>query len=587
METPTIQDNINKLLKKNIDNFLIELDNSSISKEQVSTNWGSLDNVYQHYQNSQIFNRRLQFNPFVIVYCMSLSDVYETFNAAKNNKLPFRVRAGGHDHEGECTGTNVVLIDVSKMNKVQVIDTIAHIQPGIRFKDLTSQLADKDVMIPHGTCATVGIAGFTMGGGWGPWTRKYGMCCERLVGATIILGDGTIQKIEQEGSIHRTYELNKEGEIIRLISESSGRHDLLWALRGGGGMSYGIVTEFQIATFELPKVLHRFNIVWNPYSITNPDEIVGNVPALYVLEKWEELIQPNNSPQLIGTNLKMSARSWDQNTPVPYKTLNLNCQFNGYWEGNEDSLRAFVNENFKGILTVSEEMLCIEPATGADFKHKSNYGENLMSSWDRESFNEIRAALLDNHLLTGTPLQPDLDLPAPHKITSRLVDQVGLGKKGHQKLIESLCSPLLNEHNRKNTITSYITLGAITGYFYKNNPETESAFPYNDKQYTIQYQCWWEALDANMDPEMKKYIEEKIKNFQDNTLYDYTNRALDWIEVCRDFDIPNTSGAFISFKDSSIPTKTYFAQNYEELIRVKEKYSKDPFNHFRTRKTII
>ena len=164
MINPSIQDDINKLLKDNIDNFLKELNNSSISKEQISTNWGSLDNVYQHYQNSQIFNRRLQFNPFVIVYCKSLSDVYDTFNAAKNNKLPFRVRAGGHDHEGECTGTNVVLIDVSKMNKVEVIDTIAYIQPGIRFKDLTSQLADKDVMIPHGTCATVGIAGFTMGG---------------------------------------------------------------------------------------------------------------------------------------------------------------------------------------------------------------------------------------------------------------------------------------------------------------------------------------------------------------------------------------------------------------------------------------
>ncbi|CAM1372860.1 FAD-dependent oxidoreductase [Tenacibaculum xiamenense] len=575
-----IQEEVNKLLKENIDNFLKEIQKSLPVNVTVSTNWGSLDNVYEHFKNSRIFNRRLQFNPFVIVYCESPEDVQNTFKAAKNNKLPFKVRAGGHDHEGECTGTNVVLIDVSKMNypehdneKVFVKnvdgDKIAYIRPGIRFKDLTSRLADQDVMIPHGTCATVGIAGFTMGGGWGPWTRKYGMCCERLVGATILLGNG---------------------EFLELDEKNSEVPDLLWALRGGGGMSYGIVTELRIKTFELPKVLHRFNIVWNPYSSINPDEVVGDVPALAVLEKWEELIQPINSPQLIGTNLKMSARSWNENTPVPYKTINLNCQFNGYWEGNEDSLRKYIQSNFTGVLAVSEDMLTIEPATGADFKNKSNYGENLMSSWDRESFNEIRTALLGHDLLMGTPLQPDLDLPAPHKITSRLVDHDGLnahGKNGHQKLIESLCSFLLNEHNRKNTITSYITLGAITGDFYKNHPETNSAFPYNDKQYTIQYQCWWEALDANMDPAMKKYIEEKIKNFQDNTLYDYTNRALDWIEVCRDFDIPNTSGAFISFKDSSIPTKTYFADSYDKLIKIKENYSEDPFNHFRTRKTII
>ncbi|SEB36546.1 Berberine and berberine like [Tenacibaculum sp. MAR_2009_124] len=572
-----IQKEVNKLLKENINNFLKEIQKTLPATVTVSTNWGSLDNVYEHFKNSRIFNRRLQFNPFIIVYCESPEDVQNTFKAAKNNNLPFKVRAGGHDHEGECTGTNVILIDVSKMNYpehnnekifIENIDgeKIAHIRPGIRFKDLTSRLADQDVMIAHGTCATVGIAGFTMGGGWGPWTRKYGMCCERLVGATILLGNGEFVELNE-----------KNGEVP----------DLLWALRGGGGMSYGIVTEFRIKTFELPKVLHRFNIVWNPYSDINPDEIEGDIPALEVLKKWEEIILPINSPQLIGTNLKMSARSWDENTPVPYKTINLNCQFNGYWEGNEGSLREYVKSNFKGVLAVTDEMLTIEPATGADFEHKSNYGENLMSSWDRESFNEIKTALLPSDLLMGTPLQPDLDLPAPHKITSRLVDKIGLGNNGHQKLIESLCSTLLNEHNRKNTITTYITLGAITGDFYKNHPKTDSAFPYNDKQYTIQYQCWWEALDGDMDPVIKNYIEEKIKNFQNNTLYDYTNRALDWIEVCRDFDIPNTSGAFISFKDSSIPTKTYFADSYDKLIKIKENYSEDPFNHFRSRKTII
>ncbi|MFE8423938.1 FAD-dependent oxidoreductase [Tenacibaculum sp. ZH5_bin.1] len=169
-----IQEEINTLLRENIDNFLKEIQKSLPSNVTISTNWGSLDNVYEHYKNSHIFNRRLQFNPFVIVYCESPEDVQNTFKAANNNKLPFKVRAGGHDHEGECTGTNIVLIDVSKMNypehdneKVYIknIDgeKIAHIRPGIRFKDLTSRLADQDVMIPHGTCATVGIAGFTMG----------------------------------------------------------------------------------------------------------------------------------------------------------------------------------------------------------------------------------------------------------------------------------------------------------------------------------------------------------------------------------------------------------------------------------------
>ncbi len=125
---------------------------------------------------------------------------------------------------------------------------------------------------------------------------------------------------------------------------------------------------------------------------------------------------------------------------------------------------------------------------------------------------------------------------------------------------------------------TYLTLGAIVGDFYldeKNQSDEHSSFPYKDKLYTIQYQTWW-----NQDLELKL-------EGQNNKVYNYTNRALDWMEVARDYDIPNTSGAFISFKDSSIPTRKYFMQNYDRLVQIKEDHSKDPYNHFRIRKSII
>ncbi|WP_272151778.1 FAD-dependent oxidoreductase [Tenacibaculum aiptasiae] len=552
-----MQPTITIQLKEQIDSFLKELNKIIPSNVTISTNWGDLENVYEHNLKSQIFNRRLQFNPFVIVYCETASDVEATYNTAIKNKLPIKVRAGGHDHEGECNGTNVVLIDVSKMNRVSIDpDTkIAKIGPGIRFESLTSILADNNVMIPHGTCATVGIAGFTMGGGWGPWTRKMGMCCEHLVGATILLGNGKLINLNAN-------------------PETGSIPDLLWALRGGGGMSYGIVTELRIQTFPLPKILHRFEIEWNPYSDQNPDLIEENVPTIQVLKKWEELITSENTPRLTGTNLKINGRSWDNNTPIDTETIAHNCVFYGYWEGDEASLTDAINDNFTGALANYE--FTIEPATGADFHHKNNYGKNLMSNWDRESHSKILSKL---NLLQGTPLQPDEDLPAPHKITSRLVDKNGLdhnNKNGYQQLLKSLTSSLILDGNRALGLFNYVTLGAIVGDFYtQKGEETNSAFPYKDKLYTIQYQCWW-----NTEAEEKE-------EFQDNFVYDRTNRALDWIEVNRDFDIPNTSGAFISFKDSSIPTKTYFDKNYKRLIEIKENESKDPYNHFRTRKTII
>jgi hypothetical protein len=62
---------------------------------------------------------------------------------------------------------------------------------------------------------------------------------------------------------------------------------------------------------------------------------------------------------------------------------------------------------------------------------------------------------------------------------------------------------------------------------------------------------------------------------------------MDWIDAARGFNIPNTSGAFISFKDNSVPTEVYFDKSYERLKAIKKEHVKDPDNHLRTRKTII
>ena len=126
---------------------------------------------------------------------------------------------------------------------------------------------------------------------------------------------------------------------------------------------------------------------------------------------------------------------------------------------------------------------------------------------------------------------------------------------------------------------TYITLGAITGDYYQHviTPEqkTKSAFPYKDKLFTIQYQTWWNET------------EEQKKEGPNNHVHTRINRELDWMDVCRDYDIPNTSGAFISFKDSSVPTRTYFDNSYEDLVKIKQAHVKDPDNQFRSRKTII
>lgn len=555
--TLVVAESLVLVMMRNFYSFLNAL-RGKMKRDQVVTGGGNLYDIVDYNKACQIFNTYFELKPLAIVYCESTEDVQLAYLKAVENNLPVRVRSGGHDHEGECSGTDTIVLDMTRINHVKLEKpkgengpVYAHIGPGIRFISLTTILAQQNVMIPHGTCATVGIAGFTMGGGWGPWTRKEGMCCERLMGATIVLGDGSVEKLDATN-----------GTVP----------ELLWALRGGGGMSYGIVTELVIETFPLPAELIKFELQWNPYKVADENLELSEkktVPTIKILKAWEETILSNETSRLIGTNLKVSAKNWeyDNYDKFDMNTVFHNCIMYGYWEGKLKDLKEFLKVQFR---TVPEYQLTVDGEGGS-----RDYGANLMGKWDRQSYYNVKRQLAG---LQGKPLPPDLEDPSPHKITSRLVNKGGLSPEGYKALLESLTSPLISDENMKLGLFSYITLGAIAGDFYNSITEEQkkkSAFPYKENQYTVQYQTWW-----------NEQLGEKEEG-ENNDVYKYTNRALDWMQQCRDFKIPQTSGAFISFKDSSIPTSTYFAQHYDELMRIKKAFSKDPKNHFRTRKTII
>jgi hypothetical protein len=363
-----------------------------------------------------------------------------------------------------------------------------------------------------------------------------------------------------------------DGEIIEVDEKDGHVPDLLWALRGGGGMSYGIVTELRLQTFPLPKELIKFELHWNNYDEKQefPQE---QYPTLAILQAWEKVIQSGETPKLIGTNLKINARpSVEQ---FDYREVCHNCCMYGYWEGDIAKLMDFVYEHFPRKYV----NLIIDGEGGTDARKQYLENGTLMNTWDRVSFSKVKEDLIKNDLLDkGTPIPPDLDEPAPHKITSRLVNKEGLGEGGYEQLLRSLTSPLVFKENRALGLFAYVTLGAIVGDFYHRNLETNSAFPYNDKLYTIQYQTWWNTVEKDRDHN---------GNFQQSQVYDYINSAMDWIDAARHFHIPNTSGSFISFKDSSIPTRVYFDKSYKRLKQIKIEHSRDPYNHLRSRKTIM
>lgn len=203
--------------------------------------------------------------PAAVALVKRTEDVQACVTAAAASHTPIAARSGGHSYAGYSTPDNALVVDLSGMSGVQVrSDGTAVVAAGTRLIDVYSALDAAGRALPAGSCPSVGVAGLTLGGGIGVLTRKYGLTCDRLVGATVVTADGQ----------------------ARTVSASS-EPDLFWALRGGGGGNFGIVTSFTFATVPAPS-LTLFQLsypagavtdafgAWQPWLAAAPDELWSN-----------------------------------------------------------------------------------------------------------------------------------------------------------------------------------------------------------------------------------------------------------------------------------------------------------------------
>ncbi len=166
--------------------------------------------------------------PAAVVRCASAADVSLALGFARRNGLPVTPRSGGHGYTGDSTCAAGLVIDVGPLASIAVDAAAgtATLGAGAKLVDVYDQLSSQGVCIPSGTCPTIGIAGITQGGGIGVVDRAYGLTCDRLVSADIVLADG------------------------RLVTCDASTHaDLFWALRGGGGGNFGVITSLTFDTF--------------------------------------------------------------------------------------------------------------------------------------------------------------------------------------------------------------------------------------------------------------------------------------------------------------------------------------------------
>ncbi|MBW4077660.1 MAG: FAD-dependent oxidoreductase, partial [Acidobacteria bacterium] len=170
--------------------------------------------------------------PAAIAYCANSNDVARCVDFVARHGIEVSARSGGHSYGGysSCSG---LVVDVSRFDAVRV-DTkanVASIGAGTRMIDVYNEIGNRGRLLPGASCPTVGIAGLALGGGVGVFSRKFGLTCDSLRSATLVTADGE-----------------------QLTVDSNSHPQLLWALQGGGGGNFGIVTSLDFNIHPMPTV---------------------------------------------------------------------------------------------------------------------------------------------------------------------------------------------------------------------------------------------------------------------------------------------------------------------------------------------
>lgn len=188
------------------------------------------DPQYEHLR--KVYAAKFEAHPLLIVRPIKLQDIKASLSFVKDNHLPLAVRCGGHSYAGYSTCEGGLVLDMSGFSKMAIAadKKSARVGGGMLCGAVEIETAREGVATVLGQCPSVGVGGFLLGGGVGPLMSRYGLGCDNIVSADLVLADG---------------------RPVRANAHEN--PDLYWAIRGGGG-NFGIVTQFEVALHPVSKV---------------------------------------------------------------------------------------------------------------------------------------------------------------------------------------------------------------------------------------------------------------------------------------------------------------------------------------------
>ncbi|CAF2148817.1 unnamed protein product [Brassica napus] len=503
-----------KVTKPNTDNFLRCLRSRTSPEYPITEAIYTPDNSifltsYLSYAKNKRCSDPNNTNLIAIIAAKHESHVQATVVCAKSNGVQIRTRSGGHDLDGLSYVSSIpfVVLDMHNLRSitVDVRSKKAWVQAGAIMGELYTKIAEKSkkLAFPAGICPTVGAGGHISGGGYGNLIRKHGLSVDHVVDAQLVDVNG------------------------KILNRSSMGEDLFWAIRGGGGASFGVILSYTINLVEIPKTITVFKV--------NKTLEQGATDVLY---KWQ-LVSSKLPRELFlraMPDIKLGAKPGDKTIAV---------KFYAQFLGSSEKLMKIINKNLPELGLKRED--CYE------------------MSW-------LNTTMFWMNYPVGAPTSILLDRPSgpPGQFYKGKSDYVKkpIPKEGMEKIWKTMLK-------FNNVWMQWNPYGGVMDKIAAN----ATAFPHRKGNlFKIQYFALWtdaNATDANLGLMRELYgvAEPYVSSNPREAFLNY-----------RDVDVGSNPSGETNVEEAMSYGSKYFVGNLKRLMDVKAKC--DPDNFFRYEQSI-
>ncbi|KAI3812183.1 hypothetical protein L1987_16890 [Smallanthus sonchifolius] len=457
--------------------------------------------------NTRCSNLTESQRPVGIVTPQNEAEIQAAVICSREYELQVRVRSRGHDYEGlsYLCKTPFVIIDMRNLRSISINikQEFAWVQSGATLGELYYSIgqASQTHMFPAGICPSVGVGGHFSGGGFGAMVRKYGLAADNVIDAYLVDAKGRF-----------------------LDRESMGEY-LFWAIRGGGGASFGVIVSWKIKLVRVPPKVTVFNVY------KNMDQ-----HAISIIDRWQHVAHKMKNELFI--RLLVQYVHGDQKTSVQ-------ALFNALFLGQLKDLIPLMNETFPQLGLKAKD--CIE------------------MSWI-DSVLYFAGLKGTPKLLLGNKTDPYVSyFKAKSDFVTKPIPQhvfVRIQEKFHeQKLVFMIMDP----------------------YGGRMSEISEPHIPFPHRRgnlYNIQYLVKWEVNGVRASNEHIHWLRELYKYMQPYVSKHPRSAYLNY----RDLVIGTNRHANTSYLEAKVWGEKYFKGNFKRLTTVKSKV--DPDNFFRNEQSI-